>query len=1018
MSQIRVSQIRVSQIRASQIRASQIRATEISSNHPTTPLLKHLTFICLQRKWVTRDPVSYPGIEWPHSLHYNRFYFRATTGLGLHLYGKTRRKSYCWQDICHNQFPVDDERSSYVFQHPGLKHLKQNYKVTNQTRKLMCTVLVLTNLAEPKLVVVPCSKKLGQAVYCLPKIQSPPVEQQNSTIFYCVNKTFLQIEHACYQFVWHKKSANERTVFETLSFAKSFHRFQTLFDAVSQVFPPILYPPFTHLFVFTKCSKTYKYRTVYVPSHIEVNAFLLVQRAWKATQLYKTVFFCINGTLLSVVNLCDGKKDCPGNDNSDEDGCNCSMSDRYSSKCKHLTNAQDPKRCSVFYFLSKSKTCKFYHEVETCNKQTNNTEIGVRYTQSRKNTTASYENGDTALCADEGKLSCQDDTKCYEIHQICVYQLDTSGVLFPCKEGSHMQNCKKFVCNAMFKCPSFYCIPWEFACDGKWDCPKGLDETCSATPTCQSLFKCQNTHICLHIIRVCDNVYDCPKKDDEFSCALKSFKCPSTCSCLLSAVHCYRGSLIHHQLVQLLLYQAVFMQSVKLHPNFPVVRHKHLLFMMKHCTIAVWCNLMQRMVSAIHIVLRQNSLQNITRNCFGEAKQVVFVRLDENKISSIEHNAFPVNHKLSVLNLSSNPLHNLASSAFGALCMITVLSIHNYSLVGEHSNPLDDTKVGILDTNSYILSCLNHLNMKHTAVLPWFMSCYQMLNSNEVRHVYWTVSVLICLLALTCLVVQKKFSVTGHEKATSAYKIQVASMNTLDLSFSFYCSALAMVDNYYGNVFVVYASLWKSSFFCFSLNTLFLNYSILSPGLLFLMSVSRLMVVISPMKTGFKKASFVKKCLVLISFTSLLFSSILTLILWATEGQVPNTLCVPYSDPLDSVVIVQVLAWIILLEQSCPAIAIAVMYIILLKQLKKSQEKVSQGRSKKIRFVPLLCQLVCLSTTNFLCWIPSGIVFVFALLKDRYVPLLLVLTIVLGTALNALVNPIIFIIMSARKQRN
>ena len=35
---------------------------------------------------------------------------------------------------------------------------------------------------------------------------------------------------------------------------------------------------------------------------------------------------------------------------------------------------------------------------------------------------------------------------------------------------------KRAVCNMRFKCELAYCIPWNYVCNGRWDCPNGEDE--------------------------------------------------------------------------------------------------------------------------------------------------------------------------------------------------------------------------------------------------------------------------------------------------------------------------------------------------------------------------------------------------------------------------------------------------------------------------------------------------------------------------------------------------------------
>ena len=87
--------------------------------------------------------------------------------------------------------------------------------------------------------------------------------------------------------------------------------------------------------------------------------------------------------------------------------------------------------------------------------------------------------------------------------------------MIPCRNGGHLENCGNFECNMMFKCPDYYCIPWTYVCDGKWDCPFGQDELNNTVSTvgkmCQEMYKCTNEqHTCISIGNICDGQIDCP----------------------------------------------------------------------------------------------------------------------------------------------------------------------------------------------------------------------------------------------------------------------------------------------------------------------------------------------------------------------------------------------------------------------------------------------------------------------------------------------------------------------------
>ena len=113
----------------------------------------------------------------------------------------------------------------------------------------------------------------------------------------------------------------------------------------------------------------------------------------------------------------------------------------------------------------------------------------------------------------------------------------------PCRNGSHLENCEKFECNVMFKCPNYYRVPWTYVCDGKWDCPYGEDEynieVCIGKSVCEKMFKCRNEHRkCISVSNVCDNQLDCLHHDDEMFCELKLLQCPFKCNFLVHTITC------------------------------------------------------------------------------------------------------------------------------------------------------------------------------------------------------------------------------------------------------------------------------------------------------------------------------------------------------------------------------------------------------------------------------------------------------------------------------------------------
>ena len=211
--------------------------------------------------------------------------------------------------------------------------------------------------------------------------------------------------------------------------------------------------------------------------------------------------------------------------------CGCNTTLNYTSQCK-LIKLSSQTKCSDFYFKTLNDPCKLY-----------DTGLDSDMTEMDKiKETPSLLGGQEPNTAGKNKekLSCQKKESLnhnfYDISEICSYKLSKQGYILPCSKGEHLQNCKMFECNMMFKCPDFYCVPWHCICDGKWDCPGGYDEIiyqqCN-NRKCINMFKCKISSVCLHVGDVCNGHFDCPHEDDELLCLLKNATCPVICNQML-----------------------------------------------------------------------------------------------------------------------------------------------------------------------------------------------------------------------------------------------------------------------------------------------------------------------------------------------------------------------------------------------------------------------------------------------------------------------------------------------------
>ena len=84
------------------------------------------------------------------------------------------------------------------------------------------------------------------------------------------------------------------------------------------------------------------------------------------------------------------------------------------------------------------------------------------------------------------------------------------------------------------------------------------------------------------------------------------------------------------------------------------------------------------------------------------------------------------------------------------------------------------------------------------------------------------------------------------------------------------------------------------------------------------------------------------------------------------------------------------------------------MNLLLVVPLDKSQVKLRTAEDRSN--VRLILQLLTVTTTNIVTWIPSNIIYLSSLYMSRYATDLILWTIVTVTPINSLINPVIFFV--------
>ena len=208
-----------------------------------------------------------------------------------------------------------------------------------------------------------------------------------------------------------------------------------------------------------------------------------------------------------------------------------------------------------------------------------------------------------------------------------------------------------------------------YVCDGKVDCPKGIDETNCQNRNCSGLLHCMNTSQCVYIADTCHDVYDCFYGDDEHYCLFNMLLCPEECSCLGFTISCnlpqvnipsqletFKSMVFISISGNILFSQFTWFKSF-LNVQFLILNK----FSLPDFCVTV--NLLQNILT---IDIQSNSVITLRKQCFTNYKTLM-LNISFNQINNIKESAFSPLNSLNILNLSYNKINDLNSKVLHGL---------------------------------------------------------------------------------------------------------------------------------------------------------------------------------------------------------------------------------------------------------------------------------------------------------------------------------------------------------------
>ena len=610
-------------------------------------------------------------------------------------------------------------------------------------------------------------------------------------------------------------------------------------------------------------------------------------------------------------------------------------------------------------------------------------------------------------CNRKSKISCRrGHSKCYNITDICMYTLDRFENLYPCRTGSHLESCENFECNKNYKCFHYYCIPWNYVCDGKWDCPHGFDElksNCGLTRQCKSMLKCKDSQICIHMLDMCNEFTDCPLGDDEELCELQYILCPHMCICLNFALSCQ--NIMRTFGLKSLFYVSYHLASIKIDSLLFLKNSKSLLLL--HASgnyITDICSLTKHLPVLTVIDVASNHISKLIKHCFMNLHNLQEVYISRNNLSSVDPKSFQNLQRIIIVDLNDNLIRKIPANVFSNITALITFKLKGNPL--KHIEMIHTIPVKNVFVDYFKICCITPKRINCRAPTFWHSSCFNVFPNGIIKYCCLFISLITVTLNLTFFIINATFVVRSGK--CNLFTLISCSINVDYSLYGIYLMLLWIEDRYYKKYFYIDHSTWNNNILCQIAFISILNFSLLEPYHLSLLSLARLVVVLNPFNSYFMLPSFILKCILGGSLPVVLIV-LGILIIFQNKQIMVSSLCCPYVDPSDSVFEVKLITWFVLCIQLAVLVFICSTHIFLIVYLNSQQKDKTIKIIKDVNWYKSIThQFLVTTCSNLISWITPAVVFVSALHLPKYSQDLLLWIIVFAAPVNCILNPIFY----------
>ncbi len=976
----------------------------------TLPFERHKHPFSLQGvlQWESNSPVSFQN--------FLNFGFKGQTNTVV-----------CWMCLkgsSMNRYIPDHKKSQEIRNQQFIKSFEFQPVVKQES----CTLMMLHNLAYPEWVQVGCNVQLFHNVYCVANTLVKQRSGGKNDHVECPSMCLLQT-NICIGFHWLDKMQNVSThVCERNTMFHNVKIFSFLYKAVEHVLPPFLYNysprnGSVYRFQYNTLLNSFQYKT-------DVVHFSQAERFYLCIETRLTEKVGGNLKLCDAMVYVSSLRNChsiPQHWQKDNDSF---LRENESAIHREHGTAQV---CANLYVLERTNICINYkmHEEKVKYEATNfmcndGNQLDIVLKDDLVADCGSMAEDELVLqaflthskatnCEHPFQIPCRTGhSKCYNITNVCFYSLDKYHHLHPCRTGDHLESCTNFECTLTFKCTISYCIQWSSICDGKWDCPDGDDERgqpCTDADRCRNMFKCQGPgQTCIPLGNVCDNTKHCPFSDDEHLCILSGVNCPGNCECQIFSLVCNNVSLV--QSFAVYPYTSVHFShvqtSLRIFSSLDFFFPSVVFATLQHCSLdAAYKSLFPKSIMLIDLSF--NKIKFLYPQCFKPSSKMKYLALESNVIQSVNSSTFASLSNLTYLSLSHNPLSKFLAQSFPNLTQLSVLNLRNIFVNKIDSNALLNLpNLQIVLPSDFHICCATPSKTKCTEVVPWYLSCFDHLRNNKLKLCFTLISFMIIFVGMLSLAMHFSFT-----RKQIVFLVIVISINVNDVVFSSYFFAMWIANFTHDHRFVLHDVAWRSSAMCFTAFSVSFMAILISPVLLTLMSLTRLMVVIHPLDSAFLRYRFVTEVIVVSEMLCSVVAFCFTLLIKLLENMFPFSLCSPFVDPTHTIFLMKVILWCCVFTQFVSSIAVIVNHILLIVNYKTLQIKLGKENSKKkpLNVVPLFI----IAVSNFLCGISANSIFVTVSFLQQYPIDLVFWTMGAVLPLNSLLVPSVILTGCIRK---